>query len=301
MMRSQDLAHVAKRAPALQNMVILAVPGGQLVNQWPSSTTDTASLASIVAELLGAAGRATRWGLSAAPTMIAVESEAGPLIVCPLGEGFGAGFFFNASTSLGLARIQIRDIVLALDPQSLEPTSKPPAAVPITASLPSADFPSIMAPPTSAATSSLPIDPMMPPPSSTAETITPFSSPVESHLRSSPPTASTTRSSPPMASTTRSSPPAESVTRSSSPPESTGSSSLPDTPSRPPIARPRAALLLEQFQRHAPDPHICLLRLSLRTGITLEKLERPEQLTPDQVDSIAASIRDIVGRDDFGA
>lgn len=64
--------------------------------------------------------------------------------------------------------------------------------------------------------------------------------------------------------------------------------------------RPRAVRLLEFFRRYAPDPHASMLRLSLRTGISLEALERPEQLDDGQVEAVAASVSDILGQEQVG-
>ena len=68
-----------------------------------------------------------------------------------------------------------------------------------------------------------------------------------------------------------------------------------EAPAPPP--RPRGARLLDFFRRYAPDPHASFLRLSLRTGIPLEDLEHPERLSDDQVDKLAASVRDILGQE----
>ncbi|MEM7675293.1 MAG: hypothetical protein AAF449_04725 [Myxococcota bacterium] len=244
-MRTLDVVRMAKMAPALQNLVLFSMPDGRLVEHWPPSVGDADSLATVVGDLLNVADRATRWGFQTSPKMIAVESEAGPLIVCPISEDLGAGFFFNATTNLGLARIQIRDMMLQLEP--LRNESKPPAAVPLNS-----------------------------PPSGPPSVARPDSTrPLLSRPDSTRPTA--TRS--------------ESIRSESSRPEL----------SRPTAGRSRGVMLLDTLQRHAPDPHICLLRLSLRTGIALEKLDSPEQLTPEQVDAIATAVRDIIGRDDLGA
>lgn len=61
--------------------------------------------------------------------------------------------------------------------------------------------------------------------------------------------------------------------------------------------RTRAARLIEVLRQSAPDPHASLLRLSLRTGIAVDALERPEGLSESQVDAIATSVRDLLGRE----
>lgn len=63
---------------------------------------------------------------------------------------------------------------------------------------------------------------------------------------------------------------------------------------------PRAARLLEFLRRYAPDPHVTLLRLSLRTGIPLDQLDRPEELNESQVEKLADSVRDMIGQEQLG-
>ena len=74
---------------------------------------------------------------------------------------------------------------------------------------------------------------------------------------------------------------------------------IPDVTTQP-VARPRAVRLLDFFRRYAPDPHASLLRLSLRTGIPVERLETPDDLDDAQVDGIATAVRDILGQDQVG-
>ena len=98
-------------------------------------------------------------------------------------------------------------------------------------------------------------------------------------------------------------PAAPSVTREERPhipPTPVSRTPHPRSPSSVEDSRPRAVRLLEFLRRYAPDPHVTMLRLSLRTGIALEQLDRPEELDVSQVDQLAASVRDIIGQEQLG-
>jgi len=59
--------------------------------------------------------------------------------------------------------------------------------------------------------------------------------------------------------------------------------------------RPRGVRLVEFLNRYAPDPHAVMLRVSLRNGIPLEDLERPERLRDEQVEALEETTRKILG------
>ena len=60
-------------------------------------------------------------------------------------------------------------------------------------------------------------------------------------------------------------------------------SSLPDVALAP---RNRGEKIVEFLERYAPDAHAVLLRVSLRTGLPLERLKEPASLTPSEVESL---------------
>ncbi len=59
--------------------------------------------------------------------------------------------------------------------------------------------------------------------------------------------------------------------------------------------RPAAVRALEFVQRYAPDPHAVMLRMSLKTGLPLEQLERPDQLDEAQTQAVLDAARDVLG------
>ncbi len=59
--------------------------------------------------------------------------------------------------------------------------------------------------------------------------------------------------------------------------------------------RSPAVRALEFVQRYAPDPHATMLRMSLKTGLTMEQLERPDELDDDQRQAIIDATEDILG------
>ena len=250
-MRRQDVARIAQMAPALKKLVVLSTDG-LMLEHWSATGSDGESVAALLGALLQA-GRQAAQADSAIdqPDLISIETSEALLFVCPLGSELAGGFVFDRTTTLGLARIQIRDMVLELDklaPGTEVRTSKPGPAIPIPVAgheptIPSA--PPIPTPPTSIP-ASVPIAPATPIPAARTPSV------------AAPP------------------PPSD------------------------PSGRPRAVRLLEFLHRYAPDPHVSLLRLSLRTGIALEKLDRPDLLTHEQVESMAASVRDIIGQEQLG-
>lgn len=60
---------------------------------------------------------------------------------------------------------------------------------------------------------------------------------------------------------------------------------------------PRGVRLIAFVTRYAPDPHAVLLRVSVRTGLTLDQLSAAESLTPAQVESLEAATKRILGLD----
>lgn len=59
--------------------------------------------------------------------------------------------------------------------------------------------------------------------------------------------------------------------------------------------RPRGVRLVDFLQRYAPDPHAVLLRVSLRSGLPMDKLEAPQGLGPAEVQQLEETARDILG------
>ncbi len=64
--------------------------------------------------------------------------------------------------------------------------------------------------------------------------------------------------------------------------------------------RPRAIRVIEFLLRYAPDPHMALQRVALRTGVELERLERPEGLESDETSLIEQATCDILGLESLG-
>lgn len=59
--------------------------------------------------------------------------------------------------------------------------------------------------------------------------------------------------------------------------------------------RPRGLRIMDFLQRYAPDPHAVLLRISLRTRLPMESLQRPEEMDPTQVQNLEAATCEILG------
>lgn len=59
--------------------------------------------------------------------------------------------------------------------------------------------------------------------------------------------------------------------------------------------RPRSVRVIEFLQRYAPDPHAVLMRVSLRTGISMEALENPASLADADTEKLEAAAKRILG------
>lgn len=59
--------------------------------------------------------------------------------------------------------------------------------------------------------------------------------------------------------------------------------------------RPRGLRIMEFLDRYAPDPHAVTLRVSLRSGISLDELKSPGELSPDQVKRLEETACKILG------
>ena len=59
--------------------------------------------------------------------------------------------------------------------------------------------------------------------------------------------------------------------------------------------RPRAARILEFLERYAPDPHAVLLRVSLRSGLTLEQLKTPANISQADTQKLEETACRILG------
>lgn len=64
--------------------------------------------------------------------------------------------------------------------------------------------------------------------------------------------------------------------------------------------RPRGVRIIEFVHKYAPDPHAILHRLSLRSGIELERLRKPDGLEPKQVDTLEAIVKNLLGLESLG-
>ncbi len=59
--------------------------------------------------------------------------------------------------------------------------------------------------------------------------------------------------------------------------------------------RPRGVRVVEFLHRYAPDPHAVKLRISLRTQLAMDRLDRPEQLDAGEVQKLEAAACEILG------
>lgn len=63
---------------------------------------------------------------------------------------------------------------------------------------------------------------------------------------------------------------------------------------------PRGADLLAYLEKNAADTHAALLRVSLQTGLPMTLLKTPERLSVAELESVSASVRQILGVQTLG-
>jgi hypothetical protein len=84
-------------------------------------------------------------------------------------------------------------------------------------------------------------------------------------------------------------------------PPSAGPTIVPGTSSRPEgqgqQENGRARSLLHVLEERAPEPHVVLLRVALRTGLAPAALEAPESLGPEAIVLLENAVEDILGID----
>ncbi len=59
--------------------------------------------------------------------------------------------------------------------------------------------------------------------------------------------------------------------------------------------RPRGVRVMEFLNRYAPDPHAVLLRVSLRTRLSMDELNEPQKLTDEQIALVEQTACGILG------
>lgn len=59
--------------------------------------------------------------------------------------------------------------------------------------------------------------------------------------------------------------------------------------------RPRGTRIMEFLDRYAPDPHAVILRVSLRSGITIDELKSPSSLNVEQIRRLEETACKILG------
>ncbi len=300
-MSKEDIAKVALGAPALHEVFIVSTPDCLLVRSWARSGRPGVDETAVH---LGGMFRASQdllnaLGSSPRPQTITIEADHHLLLLANVTPDMIAGFVFDKTAPLGLVRVQakqltdhIRSSINQLQDPSAEPSLLPPQ--------PKEGY---RPPP--------PLSTHLPEPRPTprsGEAATPvYGTPKVERPRPEPPEEPRFPRIPPPAVTVPL-PVPEMVTPSTLPrrafpePAATVSSpppSIPGLTSRP-VARPRAVRLLEFYRRYAPDPQAALQRLSLRSGVALDKLEHPEELDEAQVETVAAAVRDILGQEQVG-
>ena len=66
-------------------------------------------------------------------------------------------------------------------------------------------------------------------------------------------------------------------------------------PSTEPEQLPRAVRVMEFLSRHAPDAHAVLQRVSLKTGIPLDRLHSPETFDAEELARLEGAVKDVLG------
>lgn len=62
---------------------------------------------------------------------------------------------------------------------------------------------------------------------------------------------------------------------------------------------PRGIRVVEFLKRYAPDAHAVLMRVSVRTGLPIDRLENAGDLSPEEVDKLEAATKRILGLEEL--
>ena len=299
-MTQVDIGRVALGAPALQQVFVVSRPECLLIKSWARNERgNTEDAAALVGKLFRDCDDAlVAVGGGSEPRTLMVESNDRVLVVARVAEDMAAAFVFEQSAPLGLIRVQARQLTAQLA-RTLAASSSRSAPSRGTGDLPAAPEPNRTPAP---GRTPAPAPGQTPYPFAER---TPFNerTPLGGARSPVPPARPRPRSgtdrplnerSPafgvpqvtPVATTERS--PAFGVPRVSptpTPAPATGPGNA-GTPAPSDISGSTAEQLaarVASFAQGAPDARSALLRLSLRTGLPMELLERAGSLSSPQV------------------
>lgn len=119
---STDMSRALGGAPALRAVFVVSLPEGRLLKAWPAEAESAARAVSGAAAALIKASQDSLQGLGAESPLarMSLEAEDRLLIFAPLDARAAAGFFFDRSAPIGLARVQARQLARQLRAQRAE-------------------------------------------------------------------------------------------------------------------------------------------------------------------------------------
>ncbi len=305
-MTQMDIARVALGAPALQQVLVVSRPECLLIKSWArNERSNTEDAAALIGNLFRDCDDAlAAVGGRSDPRTLMVEASDRVVVVSRVAEDMSAAFVFEPTAPLGLIRVQARQLTAQLArtlagtparlPAPTGPATAPnapnagPRSSPAAASERSPGFgiPSVRPPPTSDLEEPAPPKspafgvPSIRPPASAAraaEGLTPHPTIADRSPAHGIPAV------PPNRSTAIPVPEPKPVAPLGLNPNS---SIRPDASGRFEQLRTR----ITTFAQQAPDARSALLRLSLRTGLPMELLERVSSLSPAQADLVSRAL-----------
>ena len=296
-MTQVDIGRVALGAPALQQVFVVSRPECLLVKSWArnerSNTEDAAALIGKLFRDCDDALKATSG--SAEPRTLMVESNDRVLVVARVAEDMAAAFVFEQSAPLGLIRVQARQLTAQLARTLAAENSRPPAHT--SATSPRATAPAPRPPaatPQPRTTNATPRPPAVGP---APVKRSPAPATAVAGSRQATVTRDLNRTRPERTGSQDLSP-AFGVTPAPSLQERSPAFGVP--PAQPTPAKDPTGGRFEQltvriaaFTQASHDARSALLRLSLRTGLPMELLERPGALSPAQAEHVSRALDEL--------
>ena len=291
-MTQVDIARVALGAPALQQVFVVSRPECLLIKAWARNEHSNMEDA---AALIGNLFRDCDDALAAVggqndPRTLMVEAADRVVVVSRVAEDMAAAFVFEPTAPLGLIRVQARQLTaqLARTLASTPAPARTPPEPPSSPNQPGLDRPVAFTGPSippRVAFSDLKAKPagLADAASRAVEGLTPHPT-IADHPPPSPEAlaAEAARAAIPRMPEPRPVPPLGMGPTSS--------------PGRADLSSGRfeqLALRVSSFAEQAPDARSALLRLSLRTGLPMELLERVTSLSPAQADLVSRALDEL--------
>ena len=304
-MTQVDIARVALGAPALQQVFVVSRPECLLIKSWArNERSNTEDAAALIGNLFRDCDDAlVSVGGGSEPRTLMVESNDRVLVVSRVAEDMAAAFVFEQSAPLGLIRVQARQLTAQLARTLASNPSRSSAPSQAATRRPGADrlsqergvHPAMSE--RSPAFGIPPANPTARPPSTARRAPEPGPRPVNDRPPTPSPRAAMSERSPafgiPPVNPAARTPPPPRVVRDERGTPHPHINERPAANEAPGAHNEQLVARIAAFAKGASDARSALLRLSLRTGLPMELLERASTLSQNQADLVNRALDEL--------